>query len=128
MPAGAVRRAGVAAVLGLPLLALGGCSGDGSDGTSASCASEVTITGTTYIGGRGEGAATVPVTGTVLHGATLPCADGTIASRPVDVHTIPGVKQADAVVGPGGEVMVAERWWQQPRTALPPELQRYISR
>jgi hypothetical protein len=118
----------------VPLLAISGCSGHSGteeDGSGASCASEITIAGTTYIGGRGDATDTVtpvPLTGTVVHGVIPPCADGDQPSRPEAARTIPGVRQSDAVVGPGGEVMVAERLWRQPRAALPRELQRYVAR
>ena len=134
MPVGhALRRSGWA-LLGLPLLVISACSdgsGTAGDGGGASCASEITIAGTTYIGGRGDATdavAPVPAGGTVLHGVIPPCADGDQPSRPEVARSIPGVPEAEAVVGPGGDVMVAERLWQRPRAALPRELQPYVAR
>jgi len=120
------------AVVALPVLACAACSGGnttghGQAGTAASCADLVVIDGTSYIGGRGEGAAAVPHTGAALDAVRPPCADGNEPSRPVVVHTIPGVQPADAVAGPVAyELMLAERWWQQPVEALPAALQPYI--
>jgi hypothetical protein len=135
--AGALRRLAVAAVLGALLSGASACSegtaGDG--GQAGSCAAAITIAGVTYIAGRGnEGTAPVPHTGTVLHGTTPPCADtpgsgSTEPAQPATAFTIPGLPVADAVAGPGRyEVMVAERLWQQPWAALPPELQHYVRR
>ncbi|HEV7212501.1 MAG TPA: hypothetical protein VGN47_12405 [Blastococcus sp.] len=131
MQAGAPRRAWAAAILGASLLALGACAdgsraGQAHGGNAASCALEITVAGTNYIGGRGKGTRPAPPSETVLHGTTFHCADGDVPSRPVIAHTIPGVRQTDAVVGPGGYVMLAERLWQQPWSALPPDLRPYI--
>lgn len=119
-------------VVGALLLGAGACSAaDG--GGAASCASEIRIAGVTYIAGRGgEGATPVPHSGAVLHGTTLRCAEppgsgSTVPARPAIAYAIPGVRVADAVAGPGSDVvMLAERLWQRPRAALPPELQRYV--
>lgn len=128
MRAGTVRRAGCAGLLGLLVLTISACSdGSGSgNGDGASCASEIAVAGTTYVAGRGAGATSVPGIGAALHGVIPPCGDGNEPSRPETAHTIPGVSQADAVVGPGGDVMVAERLWELPRSGLPAELQPYV--
>jgi hypothetical protein len=135
--ADALRRLAVASVLGALLLASGACSGGtaGDGGQAVSCVSAITIAGVTYVAGRGgEGAATVPHSGTVLHGTTPPCNDtpgsgSTVPAQPAIAYTIPDVRVADAVAGPGSdEVMVAERLWQRPWAELPPELQPYVRR
>jgi hypothetical protein len=129
------RRALTAVLLAVPVLACAACSGSsaaagGQAGTAASCADLVTIAGTRYVGGRdGEGAKPVPHTGSALDAVRPSCADGNEPSSQVVVHTIPGVRVEDAVAGPlGYEVLIAERWWQQPRDALPAALQPYVRR
>lgn len=95
----------------------------------ASCAVAITVGGTTYMAGRGDGATPVPQTGTVVNGVTPVCGDrlGWVpAAEPAVAHTLPGVRESDAVVGPGGDLMLPERLYKLPRSALPRELQPYV--
>jgi len=127
------RRVLAAALVAVPALACAACTGgsptaQGHGGPAASCADLVTIAGTSYLAAR-DGAKPVPHTGSALDAVRPPCADGNEPSRPVVVHTIPGVRVEDAVAGPlGYEVLIAERWWQQPWEALPAPLQPYVRR
>jgi len=122
------QRSAPAALVALALaLTTGACAG-GSGGTSASCADEIAIAGTHYIGGRDDGVARPPVAGRELHGATVPCADGNPPIIAVVAHAIPGVDVGDAVLGPYGEVMLAQRRWEQSWTDLPGALQPYVHR
>lgn len=123
---GGSRRPVVAALVGC-FLATTACTGNGA-GTAASCADEITIAGIHYIGGRDDGVAHPSLAGSELRGRTVPCADGNPPVVDVVAHTIPGVAVDDAVLGSHGEVMLAQRRWEQSWAALPRGLQPYVHR
>jgi hypothetical protein len=125
------RRILPAVLLGVLALTTTGCGHAGCDSqnpaSAGSCAGDIAIAGVQYIAGRGDGAPPVPHTGRELHGTLLPCADGCTPSAPVLAHSIPGVPVADAVAGPVGyQLMLAERLWQKPRSALPAAVRPYV--
>ena len=109
------------------VLTTGACAGS-AGGVAASCADEIAIDGTQYIAGRGDGAAQVPRAGSELRGSTVACADGNPPITPVVAHAIPGVQATDAVLGAGGELMLAQRLWDQPWASLPRALHPYVRR
>jgi hypothetical protein len=127
MPGGRGSRCAVLVALAGCLLASAGCGGGGA-GAAASCADEITVAGTHYIGGQDTGVPRPASAGSELRGATLPCADGNPPVVAVVAHTIPGVEVQDAVLGPYGEVMLAQRWWGRPWSTLPSALQPFVHR
>jgi hypothetical protein len=127
MPGGRGSRCAVLVALAGCLLTTAGCAG-GEAGAAASCADEIAIAGTHYIGGRDDGVPRPAPVSSELRGATVPCGDGNPPVVAVVAHPIPGVEVADAVLGPSGEVMLAQHWWGRPWSTLPSALQPYVHR